>query len=177
MIEPKVVFEAVPSRYRVENHIRDGKWVGDQCFPTLEEATIYAQKWVDNDPHSYEYRVVDTQPEEVATGRRIAEDVTTIDHQQAAIRAIAAALHGDACPADPDPGESCGCGDYEREAEIALAAAAPHLRAGIAEEVRGLRSQFHDDAKTAFGRIGSSTEAYLNALDDVLALLEGGDNQ
>ena len=42
--------------------------------------------------------------------------MTTIDHQQAAIRAIAAALHGDACPADPDPGESCGCGDYEREA-------------------------------------------------------------
>ena len=103
--------------------------------------------------------------------------MTTIDHQQAAIRAIAAALHGDACPADPDPGESCGCGDYEREAEIALSAATPHLRAGIAEEVRDLRSQFHDDAKTAFGRIGSSTEVYLNALDDVLALLEGGDNQ
>ena len=55
-----------------------------------------------------------------------------------------------------------------------LEAAAPHLRAEIAEEVRDLRSQFHDDAKTAFGRIGSSTEAYLNALDDVLALLEGG---
>ena len=98
----------------------------------------------------------------------------TIDHQQATIRAIADALHGDACPADPDTGESCGCGSYEREAEIALTAAAPHLRAGIAEEVRNLRSQFHDDAKTAFGRIGSSTEAYLNALDDVLALLEGG---
>ena len=59
----------------------------------------------------------------------------TIDHQQAAIRAIAAALHGDACPADPDPGESCGCGDYEREAEIALTAAAPHLRAGMADEL------------------------------------------
>ena len=46
--------------------------------------------------------------------------MTTIDHQQTAIRAIAAALHGDACPADPDPGESCGCGDYEREATTAL---------------------------------------------------------
>ena len=64
MSNPKVVFEAVPSRYRVENRIRDGKWVGDQCFPTLEEATIYAQKWVDNDPHSYAYRVVDTRPED-----------------------------------------------------------------------------------------------------------------
>ena len=103
--------------------------------------------------------------------------MTTIDYQQAAVRAVADALHGDACPVDPDPGESCVCGDYEREAEIALSAATPHLRAGIAEEVRDLRSQFHDDAKTAFGRIGSSTEVYLNALDDVLALLEGGDNQ
>ena len=100
--------------------------------------------------------------------------MTTIDHQQAALWAIAAALHGDACPADPDPGESCGCGDYEREATTALTAAAPHLRAGIAEEVRNLRSQFHDDAKTAFGRIGSSTQVYLDALDDVLALLKGG---
>ena len=100
--------------------------------------------------------------------------MTTIDHQQAAIRAIAAALHGDACPDDPDPGESCRCGNYEREAEIALTAAAPHLRAGIAEEVRNLRSQFHDDAKTSFGRIGSSTQVYLDALDDVLALLKGG---
>ena len=27
--------------------------------------------------------------------------MTTIDHQQTAIWAIAAALHGDACPADP----------------------------------------------------------------------------
>ena len=59
----------------------------------------------------------------------------TIEYQQAALRAIAAALHGDACPADPDPGESCGCGDYEREAEIALAAATPHLRAAWAEEL------------------------------------------
>ena len=61
--------------------------------------------------------------------------MTTIDHQQAAVRAIAAALHGDACPADPDPGESCGCGDYERESEIALTAATPHLRAGMADEI------------------------------------------
>ena len=61
--------------------------------------------------------------------------MTTIDHQQAAVRAIAAALHGDACPADPDPGESCRCGDYERESTIALDAATPHLRAGMAEEL------------------------------------------
>ena len=69
--------------------------------------------------------------------------MTTLDHQQAAVRAIADALHGDACPVDPDPGESCGCGDYEREAEIALTAAAPHLRAAWAEEVRELHRPVH----------------------------------
>lgn len=63
MIEPTVVFEAVPSRYRVENRMY-GKWVGDQCFPTLEAATAYAQRWQDNDPDAYAYRVVDTRPEE-----------------------------------------------------------------------------------------------------------------
>ena len=61
---PKVVFEAVPSRWRVENRIRDDKWVGDQCFHTLAAATIYAQKWLDNNPDGYAYRVVDTQPED-----------------------------------------------------------------------------------------------------------------
>ena len=63
MSNPKVVFEAVPSRWRVENRIRDGKWVGDQCFPTLAAATIYAQKWLDDNPDGYAYRVVDTQPD------------------------------------------------------------------------------------------------------------------
>ena len=62
--------------------------------------------------------------------------MTTIDYQQTAIWAIADALRGDACPVDPDPGESCGCGDYEREAEIALTAAAPHLRAAWEQELR-----------------------------------------
>ena len=88
---PKVVFEPVPSRWRVENRIRDGKWVGDQCFPTLAAATIYAQKWLDNNPDVYAYRVVDTQPEEVATGRRIVEDVITGD-QIAKVAAVGANL-------------------------------------------------------------------------------------
>ena len=91
MSNPKVVFEAVPSRYRVENRIRDGKWVGDQCFPTLAAATAYAQKWLDNNPDVYAYRVVDTQPEEVATGRRIVEDVITGD-QIAKVAAVGANL-------------------------------------------------------------------------------------
>ena len=64
MSEPTVVFEPVPSRWRVENRIRDDRWVGDQCFPTLEAATVYAQKWLDNNPDVCAYRVVDTQPED-----------------------------------------------------------------------------------------------------------------
>ena len=96
--------------------------------------------------------------------------MTTIDHQQAAVQAGAQALADDWNP-DRDPVLTAMFSDYSA---TALTAATPHLRAGIAEEVRNLRSQFHDDAKIAFGRIGSSTEAYLNALDDVLALLEGG---
>ena len=91
MSEPKVVFEPVPSRWRVENRIHADKWVGDQCFPTLEAATAYAQKWLDNNPDGYAYRVVDTQPEEVATGRRIAEDVITGD-QIAKVAAVGANL-------------------------------------------------------------------------------------
>ena len=93
MSNPKVVFEAVPSRWRVENRIRDDKWVGDQCFPTLEAATAYAQKWLDNDPDSYAYRVVDTQPEDDTqpdTGHMGDETPLTMDtyQQQAAKTAI-----------------------------------------------------------------------------------------
>ena len=117
--------------------------------------------------------------------------MTTIDHQQAAVLAGAKALAEHQIGEDwGDDGITfigCACGQWfgkrvndgeelarTHETQAALAAAAPHLRTGIAEEVRNLRSQFHDDAKTTFGRIGPSTEAYLNALDDVLALLEGG---
>ena len=124
--------------------------------------------------------------------------MTTIDHRQAAIRAIAAALHGDACPADPDPGESCGCGDYEREATIALAAATPHLRAVQevrAEKIRDLVSDkpenpyMYDpwddgsiDPTNLDEVVGAAVSrgwgsGYYEGVQAVLALLEGGDNQ
>ena len=86
MSKPKVVFEPVPSRYRVENRIRGGKWVDDQCFPTLEAATVYAQKWLDNDPNGYEYRVVDTQPDPVRVGD---ETPLTLDAYQEQAEATA----------------------------------------------------------------------------------------
>ena len=110
--------------------------------------------------------------------------MTTINHQQTAIWAIAAALHGDACPADPDPGESCGCGDYEREATTALTAATPHLRAAWEQEMaEKIRAKF---LGPDFGRNPVNGQdspdaalhaAYDEGLQTALALLEGGDNQ
>ena len=105
--------------------------------------------------------------------------MTTIDHQQAAIDAAAEAWWRRDYP-EYGPWQDAAAERPEWASEIRadcaaeLTAATPHLRAGIAEEVRNLRSQFHDDAKTAFGRIGSSTQVYLDALDDVLTLLKGG---
>ena len=98
--------------------------------------------------------------------------MTTLDHQQAAVRAIADALHGDACPVDPDPGESCGCGDYEREAEIALTAATPHLRAAWAEEVRAIdipEHRLHDQLPSDHWYAGQKAMR-----DEIVTLLEGG---
>ena len=91
MSNPKVVFEPVPSRWRVENRIRDDKWVGDQCFPTLAAATIYAQKWLDNNPDVYAYRVVDTQPDEAQpdTVRVGDEPPLTLDIYQEQAKATA----------------------------------------------------------------------------------------
>ena len=121
--------------------------------------------------------------------------MTTIDHQQAAIQAIAAALHGDACPEDPDPGESCGCGDYEREAEIALSAAAPHLRAAWEVRAEKIRDLVSDKPENPFMYdpwddssidptnldevVGAAVSrgwgsGYYEGVQAVLALLEGG---
>ena len=102
--------------------------------------------------------------------------MTTIEYQQAAIWAIAAALHGDACPDDPDPGESCRCGDYEREAEIALSAAAPHLRAAWGQPIRELCEaaiKRANDPLAARGFYGEAFPATVYA-QDILDLLEGG---
>ena len=92
--------------------------------------------------------------------------MSTIDHQQAAIRAIAAALHGDACPDDPDPGESCGCGDYKREATTAPTADTPHLRAAWEQEMARAVKRLPWNGVTHGGT--------MVPLDAVLALLEGG---
>ena len=105
----------------------------------------------------------------VSTGKDLLEQDKIeglIDHQQAAYWAIAAALHGDACPDDPDPGESCGCGDYEREATTALTAATPHLRAAWEQEMARAVKRLPWNGVTHGGT--------MVPLDAVLALLEGG---
>ena len=112
----------------------------------------------------------------VSTGKDLLEQDKIeglIDHQQAAVRAIAAALHGDACPDDPDPGESCGCGDYKREATTALTAATPHLRAAWEQPIRGLCEaaiKRANDPLAARGFYGEAFPATVYA-QDILATL------
>ena len=91
MSEPKVVFEPVLGRWRVEYHAQwADEWRTYSHYHTLEKACEVAQEMTDNDLDGA-YRVVDTQPEEVATGRRIVEDVITGD-QIAKVAAVGANL-------------------------------------------------------------------------------------
>ena len=91
MSNPKVVFEPVLGRWRVEYRTQwTDEWQTHRYHHTLEEACEVAQEMTNNDLDGV-YRVVDTQPEEVATGRRIVEDVITGD-QIAKVAAVGANL-------------------------------------------------------------------------------------
>ena len=91
MSNPKVVFEPVLGRWRVEYRAQwADEWQTYSHYHTLEGACEDAQRLTDDD-FDYAYRVVDTQPEEVATGRRIVEDVITGD-QIAKVAAVGANL-------------------------------------------------------------------------------------
>ena len=88
---PKVVFEPVLGRWRVEYRTQwTDEWRTHRYYHTLEKACEVAQEMTNNDLDDA-YRVVDTQPEEVATGRRIVEDVITGD-QIAKVAAVGANL-------------------------------------------------------------------------------------
>ena len=88
---PKVVFEPVLGRWRVEYRTQwTDEWQTHRYHHTLEEACEVAQEMTNNDLDGA-YRVVDTQAEEVATGRRIVEDVITGD-QIAKVAAVGANL-------------------------------------------------------------------------------------
>ena len=63
MIDPKVVFEPVLGRWRVEyRSLWTDKWYTYIYHHTLEEACADAQDRADND-FDNSYRVVDTQPD------------------------------------------------------------------------------------------------------------------
>ncbi len=93
MSEPKVVFEAVPSRWVIEYQNPGQDWEFIERKPTLEAAKEYAQQSMDyaSADSAALWRVVDTQPEEVATGRWNVEDVITGD-QIAEVAAVGANL-------------------------------------------------------------------------------------
>ena len=85
MSNPKVVFEALPNRYVIQFKSPGDDWAFIKSKPTLEAAKEYAQQSMDymSADSASLWRVVDTQPEEVATGRRIVEDVITGDQTPA----------------------------------------------------------------------------------------------
>lgn len=91
MSNPKVVFEALPNRYVIQFKSPGDDWAFIKSKPTLEAAKEYAQQSMDymSADSASLWRVVDTQPEEVATGRRIVEDVITGDQYQQQAKATA----------------------------------------------------------------------------------------
>ena len=85
------------------------------------------------------------------------------DHQQAAIEAAEDALRADIWDGDPeDIPPTMG-----REAELAVAAAEPHLRKKWVEEINDLMPGIVDDTKNDYAR---GVKAGINY---VLAILEG----
>ena len=66
MIEPKVVFEALPNRYVIQFKSPGDDWAFIKSKPTLEAAKEYAQQSMDymSADSASLWRVVDTQPED-----------------------------------------------------------------------------------------------------------------
>lgn len=83
--------------------------------------------------------------------------MTPIDHQQAAIDQVAEILHdyfGCSPGGEASPGCECDPEPYESDAEHILTAAAPHLRAAWAEQIRDEANmppgKFSDDWRSGF---------------------------
>ena len=86
MSEPKVVFEAVPSRWVIEYQNPGQDWEFIERKPTLEEAKEYAQRAMDyaSADSAALWRVVDTQPDTVRD-----ETPLTLDQYQEQAKATA----------------------------------------------------------------------------------------
>ena len=76
MSEPKVVFEAVPSRWVIEYQNPGQDWEFIERKPTLEAAKEYAQQSMDyaSADSAVLWRVVDTQPDTVRDGSPLTLD-------------------------------------------------------------------------------------------------------
>ena len=88
MSEPKVVFEAVPSRYVIEYQNPGQDWAFIERKPTLEAAKEYAQQSMDYAAADSAalWRVVDTRPDTVRVGD---ETPLTMDAYQQQAKATA----------------------------------------------------------------------------------------
>ena len=88
MSEPKVVFEAVASRYVIERQNPGQDWELIMRKSTLEGAKEYAQQAMDYEPSGSAtlWRVVDTQPDAVRVGD---ETPLTLDQYQQQAKATA----------------------------------------------------------------------------------------
>jgi hypothetical protein len=100
--------------------------------------------------------------------------MTTIDHQQAAREAAAEALADDWNP-DRDPVLTAMFRDYSA---TALTAAAPHLRAGIAEELKRELEKIGNGESQLFPTFDHKSTAFqagiITGVARIIALLEGG---
>ena len=86
MIEPKVVFEALPNRYVIQFKSPGDDWAFIKSKPTLEAAKEYAQQSMDymSADSAALWRVVDTQPDTVRD-----ETPLTLDAYQQQAKATA----------------------------------------------------------------------------------------
>ena len=197
MSNPKVVFEALPNRYVIQFKSPGDDWAFIKSKPTLEAAKEYAQQSMDymSADSASLWRVVDTQPEEVATGRRIVEDVITGD-QIAKVAAVGANLqwskpsdlaemsinaHQLTVPLTMDT--------YQQQAKVTAVypevKADQYLIAGLAGEVGELASIFakywrgdgdlnHDHAKAELGDVLWFVAMLAEQLDTDLSTIAQG---
>ena len=89
-----------------------------------------------------------------------------------AVQSAAEALLADNCVCDTYDTDPCACASWEREAQVALTAAAPHLRAAWAEEVRAIEvpeHNQHDQLPSDHWYAGQKTMR-----DEIATLLEVG---
>ena len=182
MIDPKVVFEAVPSRWRVEYRPPwTDEWRTHRYHHTLEEACEAAQEMTNNDLDGA-YRVVDTRPDK-------AQPVYTVE-----ARTIDPAVGtSSACAYLSDEDAPLTMDTYQQQAKATAVypevKADQYLIAGLAGEVGELASIFakhwrgdgdlnHDHAKAELGDVLWFVAMLAEQLDtDLFTVAQGNLNK